>query len=57
MGCPRNQRSGDLSGLESFQSKPWIQEGRSQGTGNGLIITSALGGKLLEYKRRGPGFI
>lgn len=45
MGCPRNQRSGDLSGLESFQSKPWIQEGRSQGTGNGLIITSALGGK------------
>lgn len=26
MGCLPNQRSGDLTGVESFQSKPWTQE-------------------------------
>lgn len=57
MGCLGNQRSGDQSGVESFQSKLWIQESRCQGKSNGLIITSARGGKLLKYKRRVPGFI
>lgn len=44
VGCLRNQGSRDQSGVESFQSKLWIQESHSQGTGNGLIITSAQGG-------------
>lgn len=57
MGCLCNQCSGDQSGVESFQSKLWIQESRSQGKSNGLVITSAPGGKLLKYKRRVPGFI
>lgn len=52
MGCLPNQRSGDLSGVEGFQSELWTQESHRQGTGNRLIITSAQGGKLLKYKRR-----
>lgn len=50
-GASRNQCSWGQSGVESFQSKLWIQESHSQGTGNGLIITSTQRGKLLKYKR------
>lgn len=57
MGRLRNQCSRDQSGVESFQSKLRVQESHSQGKGNGLIITSAQGGKLLKYKRRVSGFI
>lgn len=52
VGCLPNQRSRDLSGVEGFQSELWTQESHRQGTGNRVIITSAQGGKSLEYKRR-----
>lgn len=50
-GVPPVISAPEASRVESFQSKLWIQKSRSQGTGNGLIITNTQRGKLLKYKR------